>query len=486
MAGLGGRVAVLTVSRLASYGLMLISPVVVARLLTVHDFGRYREFLLYASLLQGCAAFSIRDSLLYFIPAHPQSPWRVVRQSALLTAVTSALTVLVLYASDRVTGGALTGEYLLPLVAYTLFSVNLDFWEYFWIARQRPAAVFVYSATRLLARLLVVAVAAVLTHDVMTMVWALVALEGVRLIVSAIVLWMLDKSRQEPPITGVWRDQLRFCVPTGAASLLSMGSRNLSNLVVTKVLGVVALGQYTIGRFSEPVVLAARTSLSAVILPEMVSRDRKSSGQALVLWKRATVINIIFLFPAAVLVARYAEPIVALLFGDAYRGAAVVMQIYMLAVIRECFDFAPALRAVNHTRPLVVSSFVGLVACAAALLVLLPLAGVAGAMMAFVIGCYADAAYLCARVCKLYGVSLRNILPWATFARVSAAAGLAAVVLVSDLWTETFGIAGIVFAGVLYLLAFAVVLLCMRVAEAELMVNWVLRAFRRKGASWST
>ena len=74
MAGLGGRVAVLTLSRLASYGLMLIGPIIVARLLTVHDFGRYREFLLYGSLLQACAAFSFRDSLLYFIPTHPQNP----------------------------------------------------------------------------------------------------------------------------------------------------------------------------------------------------------------------------------------------------------------------------------------------------------------------------------------------------------------------------------------------------------------------------
>jgi len=387
---------------------------------------------------------------------------------------------------DRASGGALVGEYLLPLVAYTLLSANLDFWEYFWIARHRPAAVFMYSATRLVARLLVVAIAAVLTHDVMTIVWALVALEAARLVASAVVLWVLDKSRHEPPITGSWRDQLRFCVPSGAASLLSMGSRNLSNVVVAKALGVVALGQYAIGRFSEPVVLAARTSLSAVILPEMVSRDRKSSGQALVLWKRATIINIIFLFPVAVLVARYAEPLVVLLFGDNYRAAAVVMQIYMFAVIRECFDFSPALRALNRNHPLVVSNFVGLATCAAALLVLIPLAGVAGAMIAFVIGCYADAAYLCARVCKLYAVRLRDILPWATIARIAAAAGLAAVVLVSDLWTETFGIAGIVLAGLLYLLAFAVVLLSMRVAEAELMVNWVLRAFRRKGASWST
>lgn len=486
MAGLGSRVAVLTVSRLASYGLMLIGPVIVARLLTVHDFGRYREFLLYGSLLQACAAFFIRDSLLYFIPAHPESPWRIVRQTTVLTGCTSAVTVLLLYACDRAAGGALVGEYLLPLAAYTLFSVNLDFWEYFWIARHRPAAVFAYSATRLLARLLVVALAAVVTHDVMTIVWSLVALEGARLLAAALVLLALDKSRSEPPIAESWRAQLRFCMPSGAASLLSMGSRNLSNVVVAKALGAVALGQYSIGRFSEPVVLAARTSLSAVILPEMVRRDRQAGGQALALWKQATVVNIIFLFPVAVLVARYAEPLVVVLFGESYRAAALIMQIYMLAVIRECFDFAPALRALNRNQPLVASNLVGLITCGVGLLVLIPLAGVAGAMIAFVIGSFADATYLCWRVCTLYGASLRSILPWAALARTAAAAALAGIVLLSNVWTDAFGVAGIILAGFLYLVVFAAVLLWMRVAEAELMFKWLLRAIRRKGASWST
>lgn len=487
MAGLGSRAAVLTLSRLGSYGLMLIGPVIVARLLTVHDFGRYREFLLYGTILQQCAAFYIRDSLLYFLPTHPESTWRIVRQTVLLTFCMSLLATLIFCVGDLLAGGALVGDYLIPLIAYTLFSVNLDFWEYYWIAKHRPSAVFLYSASRLLARLAVVTIAAVMTHDVMTIVWALVALEGVRLIISIIVLWSLDKSRDEPTVPGLWRAQLKFCVPSGSASLLSMASRNLSNVVVAKWLGAVALGQYAIGRFSEPVVLSARSSLSAVILPEMVKRDRQAKGPSLDLWKRATVVNIIFLVPIAVLVARYAEPIVVILFGEPYRAASLIMQIYMIVVIRECFDFAPALRALNHNHPLVASNFVALVTCAAASAVLIPLAGLPGAMIAFAIASFADATYLCWQVCKVYKVSWREIMPWGAFARIALAAGLSAVILVSDVWTDTLGtIGGIMLASLLYLSAFVLVLLWIRVPEAELLLNWTLKTLRRKGASCST
>jgi O-antigen/teichoic acid export membrane protein len=485
MAGLGNRAVALTLSRLANYGLMLIGPIIVVRLLSVHDFGRYREFLLYASLLQVCGMFTIRDGLLYFIPAHPQSPWRIVRQTVLLTGLTSAITVLLLFAGDRLTGGALVGEYLAPLVAYTLFSVNLDFWEYFWISRHRPAAVFLYSAGRLLARLLVVVIAAALTHDVTIIVWSLVALEGVRLIGSGVVLFVLDKARHEPPIADGWRDQLRFCIPSGVASLLATASRNLSNVVVAKTLGAGALALYTIGRFSEYVVLAARNSLTAVVLPEMVRRDRESTGDRLALWKQAIVVNTIFLFPVAVLLARYAEPLVVMLFGESYRSAAVLMQIYMFVVVRECFDFAPPLRALNRTGPLVTSNLAALVAGAVALVVLLPLAGLAGAMIAFVVATFVDAGYLCWRVCRLYGVRLRDILPWYTVAKAALAAAVAGLVVFSSLWTDTFGFAGILLAGSLYMVVFVTALLMMRVPEAELLLNWTFRVIR-KGTSWST
>jgi O-antigen/teichoic acid export membrane protein len=479
VAGLGNRAVTLMLSRLASYGLMIIGPIVVVRLLSVHDFGRYREFLLYATLLQAFGAFYIRDSLLYFIPANPGSPWRIVRQSALLTGVTSLITVAALYAGDRLTGGALVGEYLLPLIAYTLFSVNLDFWEYFWIARRRPAAVFVYSATRLSARLIVVIAAAWLTRDVETILWSLVALEGVRLVGSTIVFFLLDKSRHEPPIPGTWREQLRFCIPSGGASLLSTANRSLSNVVVAKVLGATALAQYSIGKFSEYIVLVARNSLSAVTLPEMVRRDKEEGGDRLALWKQTTVVNAIFLFPVCVLLVRYAEPLIVVLFGEPYRVAALIMQLHTLVIVRDCFDFSPPLRALNRTQPLFASNLVALVTGALALAVLLPTAGLAGAMIAYVIANFADAAYLHWRTCQVYGIGPRQLVPWGPVARVAVAALLAGILVVSDVWTDTFGFAGILLAGTLYLTAFVVALLLLKVPQAELLTSWTLKTIRK-------
>src|SRR4051794_13004711 len=115
---IGDQAAILTLSRLASFGLLLLGPLLLVRLVPIEEFGRYREFVLYASLLQSFASFAIPDSLLYFIPAHPQSPWRIVRQTAALMALASVLVVGCLVGADLVSGGNLVGPYLVPLAIY--------------------------------------------------------------------------------------------------------------------------------------------------------------------------------------------------------------------------------------------------------------------------------------------------------------------------------------------------------------------------------
>lgn len=475
MSGVGNRAAILTLSRLANYGLMMISPIILVRLLTVEQFGHYREFLLYASVLQSIAIFSVNDSLLYCIPAQPRSRWRTVHQTSLLIGCSSLLTVLGLTLLDRATGGRVVGPLLLPLCLFTLFAANLDFWDYYWVATDRASLVFVYSAVRLGARVTVATVTAALTNDVRTIIWALVALEGARLIGVVVVVAIVERSSSEPKLDDPWREQLRYCVPSGAASVLAMLNRNLSSLVVAKVLGAVSLAQYTIGRYGEPVVETLRNSVSSVVLPEMVRRERGGRDASLALWQQATVVNTILLFPVIVLLERYAKPLVVLVFGRAYAEAAIVLQLYMLVVVRECFDFAPALRALNKTRPLVESNVGSIIACGVLLAILVPVAGVAGAMLAFAVGAWIDAAWLTHRTRRHYGVRISELIPWSSIGRVAAAALIAASVLMTSAWRQLLGPGGMVLAAAVYLAVFSLLVLAMKVSEGYALLHWLRR-----------
>jgi O-antigen/teichoic acid export membrane protein len=453
-------------------GLVLISPIVLVRLLTVEDFGRYREFLLYATVLLNFAALGISGSLLRFIPERPELKWRFVTQTVLLTFASSVLVAAAALSIDAAFDGKALGEFAWPAVIYVLLFVNIDFWEYLLVAEHRSFAVLGYTTGRLVARMVTVIVAAYLTSDVEVVIWSIIGLEAVRLILSSVV-W---RRRAEPVVvqgTGTWRQQLEYCLPFGGSMIVSSLSASLGSLFVAKMIGPVALAHYTIGTYVQPIIGILRNSISDVLLPEMVARSRDSQADSLLLFRRTTVVITICLLAAAVLVARFAEALVVALFSEEYLPAVIVMQLFALAFVRECVDFGVPLRAINRTQPILIANALGIGVNLALLLVLLPEKGLAGAVGAYVVSRVVDGVYLAVALKHAYQVSYAALAPWKDLAKVAAAASLAAVVLYSKSWTDELGLIGVIFGGIVYVIAFAALLLLFRVPEAMQLLQWI-------------
>jgi O-antigen/teichoic acid export membrane protein len=252
-------------------------------------------------------------------------------------------------------------------------------------------------------------------------------------------------------------------------------NRYFAGIFVTKMLGAASLAHYAIGRFPEPVIAIVRNALSTVVLPEMVRRGRDKPEVQLALWKRATAMNAVLLLPVIVLVIRYAEVAVTTVFGHDYAEAGPLMQIFMLSIFRECFDFAPALRAMNKVSPLVYSNIAALAGCAIAMVILTPLFGVNGAMAAAVLSTYIDGVWQARSVARRLGKTTAELIPWSSMARTVVAAVVAAAVVVSPMWTDTFGFAGVVLAGAAYMVTYIVALKLLRVPEAEMLLASVWR-----------
>jgi O-antigen/teichoic acid export membrane protein len=473
MRGLAYQAAVLSISRIANFGLMINSPLILVRFLSVSDFGHYREFLLYASLLQSLATFSISDSLLYFIPLHPKSPWRLIRETTSLTAIVSTCVVIVFVIVDLLVPKGLVGPYLVPVSLYVLLFVNLDWWESLWVARGNTVAVFAYTAGRLIARMTVVVCAAVITQKVELIIWSLVALEGMRMLGSFVAWRRLDRSADEPHLEDIRRQQLIFCMPLGMATMAYVLSRNLGNVVIAKYLGAAALAQFTVGTYGEPIIVALRNSISQVVLTEMVRRGERSREAALVLWSRTTVVYCLLLFPAAAVVAWFAQPLVMKAFGPAYLPAVPVLQWYALVIVRSCFDYAPLLRSINRTLPFISSGIVTALANGLTLWLLMPRIGVIGAAIGLVVAYWVECVYLAISVKKLYEIEWRALVPWRPVFKVAVCAGLAALIAFGVTYQLRNSLIGVAVGSGLYLVVFIILLRSSRIAEADSAMHWI-------------
>lgn len=453
-------------------GLVLISPIILVRLLTVEDFGRYREFLVYVTLLISIAGFGINSSLLRFIPNNPQSGWRFVNQAVLMTFTSSVLVTGSTLVLDLLLGGRLIGEYAVWVALYVFLFVNLDFWEFLWLAEKRSFAVLGYTTARITARIVVVTTTAALTRDINAIIISLVCLEAVRLAVSAIG-WQARARRARILGSPMWREQLQYCLPFGAALMLVTVNKSMGSLLVAKLLGPVALAHYAIGIYVQPVITVLRNSLSDVLLPEMVSQNRSDQPDRLVLWRRTTVVTAIFLIAAGVVLARFAEILVITLFSEKYRPTIAIFQLFLLVFLRESMDFSIPLRAQNQTTPIVRSNLLAILINAALLFVLLPLWGVLGAVAAFVFSRFVEGAYLGWQTMRVYKVSVAEIAPWSDLCKVVIAASLATLVLYGEFWTERLGIFGVILGGAAYSAVLFVLLMLLRIPEATMLLRLV-------------
>lgn len=480
MSRMASRAIVLAVARVANYGLMLVSPVILVRVLSIADYGSYRGYLAYVTVLVGIATFSAYESQLYFLPRHARHRWRVVRHTVQIVGLSSLTVVLATAAIDILANGRLIGPFLLPLSIYVLVCVNLDFWEWYWISDHRPVPVFLYTSGRLAARMLVVISAAVLTQQVEVIIWCLIALESLRCAGSWFAWRRAAGARDREQVTGLMREQLQFCLVSGFAVLIATLSRNIGNLAVLQWLGVVPLALYATGLYGEPIIVAVRNSISAILLPEMVRRSVNSRQEAIDLWRGATVANCILLFPVATLIVHFAQPLVAQVFGQEYAQSAQVLQLYSLVIARECFDLTLPLRAMNVTAPLVRSSLLGLVTNALMLWLLLPM-GIRGAILAMIAAALVEMVFQGWCVKRLAGIGPGGLFPMGGVGRVLLSAVAAWVVLLWPGWGTATGFLGIVAASGLYLVAYAVLLHLFRVPELRLFRDWLDR--RRSSGS---
>jgi O-antigen/teichoic acid export membrane protein len=445
---------------------MLISPVVLARLLTVAEFGSYREFLLYVTVLFPIATLGINSSLLYFVAANPASTWRFVNQSIVFVTANSVLSIGAVLAIDWLANGALLGPYALAVVIYTLLLVNLDFWEPLWLAQKRPTAVMAYTLTRLIVRLVAVVLAAAWSASVTFIIWLLVALEAFRVAASAIG-WRLVAGDPGPPLPASWRRQFQYCFPVGISLVLVTFGRFIGNIFIAKMMGPVALAHYTVGTYISPVVSTIRNSLSDALLPEMADQRDGALRRNLLLWQRTTVVFALLLMPTAVLLVRFAEPTILLLFPDSYRSAIPVFQIYALVLIRECLDYGVLVRALERTRILVAANVLSLAVNATLLFVLVPRYGLNGAISALVCARIFDGVYLTLRVAPMCGSSAVQLVPWSGMLRVAVAAGVPGLLLMYLDLKGRLGLSGVVLEALMYAPAYILLLWVMAVPEAR-------------------
>ena len=337
-------------------------------------------------------------------------------------SVVSALVVVL--ARQWIVPPEISSAWLL-LAVYVFLFLNLEVLVSYWLAHGQSVAVMGYTLAVTVWRIATLLAATYWLHDVQLIFVTIVCAEALKNL--WIYVWL---RRARPAGVPLGRRGDARADPPGRAARRRFGALQGSTTSARwwwpTRWDPVPLAIYTTAAYQVPLVNIVQGALADVIFPDMVKRSKRDPAQGLLLWKRAQVLIFAVICPAWLLLTYWAEPFVRLLFTDAYVAATPYFQVFLLLMVRQCFQFSTPLRSVEDNASFAHANLIALAINATLIVTLMPKFGLWGPTLGLVVGQTWTSFYLGSRVLKRYRLPLSELCQWGKLgARAGGIAGRA-------------------------------------------------------------
>lgn len=454
---LAQRAALLVYGRAAAFGLSLVIPVALVRLLAQDEYGGYQQLVLLYTTLQAFLLLGVPHSLSYFFPRlGPGGHAQLLRQSLALLGMTGLLAIALGLGAQVALPDHPLRPFLGVLGLYTALMLLVAPLQNLLVVegRERASALSIVGFT--VVDVVVMPTAAWLHPDVWGILAGITAAATIKAVVSLTYAWRhyLSRGGGEQFV----RAQLAYGVPVGMMALVGIINLNIDKYLVGLFFPVSAFAVYYVGALWAPVFNWTTQSVVQVVIPRLASaHHRGDTGAMQRLRSRMASRMALVYFPLATLMAIIARPLIELMFTSAYGGAVPVFTIYLLLLFNRPFGSGEVLMAAGRTRFLFrLALAVGLLNLGLSLLLLSSTElGLLALPVATVTASWVSALAILHRSNRELRVSAGAAYGWRTLAAILASSAVAGAVA----WQAAApfaGVAAIAAAIAAYGIAFAV------------------------------
>ncbi|WP_224249158.1 lipopolysaccharide biosynthesis protein [Hyalangium gracile] len=429
-----GKVGPLVLARLFTAGLTLSIPLVLARVLSLEEYGTYYQLFLIATTLHYVLPFGVVQSLYYFLPRAEQKRPYLGQTMLFVTGAGVVGAVLVAALLGPVAGlfsNPALLEFRVPLAIYTALLIGGFPLEVSLTSQGRTkhsAVVYLVSDS---LRALAMVVPCLLGMSLHGMMVAVAGLAGLRYLAA----WVLAlKGSTGPVLSGrLFREQLVYAAPFGAAMALSIPQQNAHFYVVAGAVAPALYALYRVGCFQLPVVDLLYTPTSEVLMVRLGELEKEGRLEEGVVAFREAAGKLAFVFlPFAAFLFAAAPEFISALFGAKFLPAVSIFRVSVLGVVLSILPMDGVLRARGHTRAIFLSYLIKAV-------VTVPLVwwgvqrfGMKGGIVSWAVAELVGKATLLARVPAALStpeqrLRIRDVIPWPELGKAALAAVAAAV-----------------------------------------------------------
>ena len=411
MSSLTKRTLTLVLSQSLNFAVQFFSPIFLVRILDVKDYGQYKEFIIYSSLILAFISFSVKSNLLYFVSKDPQNESVYVTNTVFLLFLFSTIGLILVYLFKSYLISVTSYNFISLLIVFIFCYQNVDILDSYFLAIKRSDYVLFWSVGNVIVRTIALLLVAFLTRSVITIIYLLIILEITKSTITITILFNRNLLKTKINIK-LMKAQLFYIVPAGIAGIILRFNSDISKIIISSHLGAGALAIYAVGSQDVPLLNIVRSSVTNVIFPEMAQKTGKNPRGALLLWKKSNVLYLFLMIPLFVILFFYSNLIIKVLFTENYIAAVPLFRIYLILMIRKCFEMGMPIRAMNKNKYFVIANILSLIVNIILLYILYNSLGFIGPAIAAVATEISLAIFLASKILSIYEIKLKKLLSW--------------------------------------------------------------------------
>jgi O-antigen/teichoic acid export membrane protein len=340
-------------SKLLGYGIRLILPYFLVRLMTVADFGAYRQFFLLDIYISTLFQLGVNQSLFYFIPRDPRNAGAYFINSLLMNLVVFSSAYSIIGAFREPLSAwlkmAILREAFGPLTAFTMSLMLIAACDCYLNARQlTKVSAFFEIAGQVLASIVTV-VTAFATRSLYSIILCLVAARAVQLLAMlAYIHFRLDGFGAQRYFFGL-REQIRYGIALGLAGTVWAMLQRLHEFFVSGFYGTESYAIYSAGCTEVPIIQIFTQSVAVVALGQFALLEQQGDWQGVrQLWKRVLTSSYAVALPTITLFLLVSKPLILFMFTKTYADAIPIFRINTILKLYLVFNATLVLRAMNR------------------------------------------------------------------------------------------------------------------------------------------
>jgi O-antigen/teichoic acid export membrane protein len=423
----------LAIAGVVEWGLQILLPVFLVRVLTGDEFGDYRLVWLIAMTGQAVFTFFMPQSLFYLLPRADVSEQR---------RIIGNTTIFLIFAGV-VAGGllVLAMPYLSPAVqGLQRYSMAAPIFLSLWIAASlcdtlptadgRAELQAIATVVLAVVRALLLGLVAIVTRDISTILWAMCFFVLIKLGVTQLYVYWVKGFRSLSADTVLLNAQISYAFPFAIANGFFLLKLQADQWVVASSFPPAVFALISIATVALSISTIIRNPVNNALLPKfnLLFRDG-DMVQARVLLAKSYAGVAFVLVPTLGLFFVAATEIVELVYTSLYFGAAPIMQIYLAGQVTGVFAAGHLLASVNLGKQSAIASSAALALSVVLSVLGVKLFGVNGAAAGSVVSLFVTEIWALVVVARTLGTSPFKIIHWDFSGKVVAVVLVAVAVV---------------------------------------------------------